>query len=59
MGSGVFGLILLFVEEGEKKPYILKDKGPYVRANGTDRSATKFEIEEFFKQRQTGFEVRY
>jgi len=52
-------LMMLFVEEGEKKPYILKDKGPYVRANGTDRSATKFEIEEFFKQRQTGFEVRY
>ncbi len=53
-------LMLLFIEEGEKKPYILKDKGPYVRANGTDRIATKFELDEFYKRNQTvGFEVRY
>ena len=42
-------IIILFIEEGENKPYLLRDKGPYIRANGTDRISTKFEIDEFYK----------
>ena len=52
-------LIILLVEEGRDKPYTLRDKGPYVRAGATDRIATKYELDEFYAQRQTGFEVRY
>lgn len=52
-------LIILLIEEGRDKPYILRDKGPYVRAGATDRIATRYELDEFYAQRQTGFEAGY
>jgi hypothetical protein len=44
-------VIVLHVEEGEDKPYTMRDKGVYVRANATDRVATRYELDEFYKER--------
>ena len=52
-------LIMLLFEEGRDKPYTLRDKGVYVRAGATDRIAIRYELDEFYAQRRTGFEVRY
>jgi len=44
------------VPEGENKPYVLKDKGPYVRKGATDRSAKRTEMDEFYREkRQSSF----
>ena len=40
------------VPEGENKPYVLKDKGPYVRRGATDRSAKRSEIDEMYKDKK-------
>ena len=47
-------LILVKVMEGKDKPYVLRDKGAYIRANGTDRIATRFELDEFYRRKATG-----
>ncbi len=41
-------LLLVHIKEGKDKPYILREKGPYIRANGTDRTATRFELDQFY-----------
>jgi len=44
------------IPEGENKPYVLKDKGPYIRRGATDRSAKRIEIDVFYKEkRETSF----
>lgn len=48
-------IIIVNVEEGEDKPYIVRDKGPYIRANATDRIATRYELDEIYRQKQSGY----
>ena len=50
---------MLQIEEGRDKPYTLRDKGPYIRAGATDKITTRYELDEFYAQKRTGFEVRY
>ena len=48
-------IIMLHVEEGKDKPYFVKNRGPYIRANATDRIATRYEMDELYAQRQSGY----
>ena len=50
-------ILLVQVKEGKDKPYMLREKGPYIRANGTDRIANRFELDEFYRQRSTGHRI--
>lgn len=43
-------IILLRVEEGKDKPVTVREKGVYVRANATDRVATRYELDEFYRE---------
>jgi len=38
------------INEGKDKPYVLRDKGVYVRSGSTDRSANRFELDEFYEK---------
>lgn len=42
-------VIIVRVEEGKDKPYFVRDRGPYVRANGTDRIMTRYELDEIYR----------
>lgn len=46
-------IILLRVEEGKDKPYTVREKGVYVRANATDRVATRYELDEFYREKRS------
>jgi len=48
-------IIVMRVEEGKDKPYFVRDKGPYIRANATDRIATRYETDEIYRQKQSGY----
>jgi len=48
-------IIVLHVEEGNNKPYTLREKGVYIRANATDRVATRYELDEFYEEGRSGF----
>jgi len=48
-------IILLRIHKGEDKPYTVREKGVYVRANATDRVATRYELDKFYEERRTGF----
>jgi len=48
-------IVIIRVEEGENKPYMVREKGVYVRANATDRIATRYELDEFYKEPQSPF----
>lgn len=48
-------IIVLHVKEGKDKPYFVKDRGPYIRANATNRIATRYEMDEIYRQRQSGY----
>ena len=48
-------ILLVRIEEGHDKPYMLREKGPYIRANGTDRIATRFELDEFYHSRASAY----
>lgn len=52
-------IIALRVEEGNNKPYTLRGKGVYVRANATDRVATRYELDEFYEKRRSGSRPYY
>ena len=52
-------IIVLHVEEGKDKPYFVKDRGPYIRANATDRIATRYEMDELYAQKQSGYMHMY
>jgi hypothetical protein len=45
-------VVIIQVKEGDNKPYLLRDKGIYVRAGATDRLInTRAELDEFYEQR--------
>jgi hypothetical protein len=44
-------LLLIKVMEGKDKPYVLSERGVYIRAHSTDRSATRFELDQISKQK--------
>ena len=46
-------LVAIAVPDGEDKPYVLKNKGPYVRRNGTDRAMTRHELDEIYLKNKT------
>nr|MDO8083130.1 ATP-binding protein [Candidatus Freyarchaeota archaeon] len=48
-------IVIIRVEEGRDKPYILKDKGVYIRANATDRISNRYELDEMYRQKQLGY----
>jgi hypothetical protein len=43
-------IIVVRINEGGNKPYVLRDKGVYVRSGSTDRSANRFELDEFYNK---------
>jgi predicted HTH transcriptional regulator len=43
-------IIMVAVKEGENKPYVVREKGPFVRAGSTDRVATRYELDRFYVQ---------
>lgn len=43
-------ILLVRIEEGKNKPYTMREKGPFVRYGSTDRAATKYELDEFYKK---------
>jgi hypothetical protein len=52
-------IIVLQIEEGKDKPYTVRDKGVYVRANATDRIATRYELDEFYQEKRTSLPYTY
>ena len=50
-------IIVIRVEEGKDKPYFVRDKGPYIRANATDRIATRYEIDEIYRPKQSRYNL--
>jgi len=52
-------IILIRIEEGDNKPYTVREKGVYVRANATDRIATRYELDEFYEERRSPFRHSY
>jgi predicted HTH transcriptional regulator len=51
-------LTLIEVKEGKNKPYLLKDKCPYIRVGSTDRCMTREELDDIYRrksQETTGF----
>lgn len=48
-------IIVLRVGEGKDKPYTVREKGVYIRANATDRVATRYELDEFYGKRESVF----
>lgn len=44
-------ILVIAVPEGKDKPYQVKDRGVFVRSGGTDRIATRYELDEFYKRR--------
>ena len=50
-------IIVIRVEEGTDKPYLVRDRGPYIRANATDRIATRYEIDEIYRQKQSRYNL--
>ena len=52
-------IIVIRVEEGRDKPYFVRERGPYIRANATDRIATRYEMDEIYRQKQSGYRPYY
>ena len=42
-------VIVLTVFEGKDKPYQVKDKGFYLRMQGTNRLMTRYELDEIYR----------
>ena len=53
------GIIVLHVVEGRDKPYFVKNREPYIRANATDRIATRYEIDELYAQKRSGYTYKF
>lgn len=45
-------IIVVRINEGNNKPYNLKDKGVYVRKGSTDRIANRIELDEFYSNKK-------
>ncbi|MDR2719906.1 MAG: ATP-binding protein [Nitrososphaerota archaeon] len=52
-------LLLVKVMEGMDKPYVLREKGVFIRVNGIDRAATRSELDEFYIQKAGNTETFY
>jgi hypothetical protein len=44
-------LTLIEVKEGKNKPYLLKDKCPYIRVGSTDRCMTREELDDIYRRK--------
>ncbi|RSN70442.1 ATP-binding protein [Candidatus Korarchaeum cryptofilum] len=44
-------LALIEVKEGKNKPYLLKNKCPYIRVGSTDRCMTRWELDDLYSQK--------
>ncbi len=44
-------ILLVRIPQGESKPYVLRDRGVFVRRNATNRQATRNELDEFYANR--------
>lgn len=44
-------ITIVQIDEGNNKPYIMRDKGVYVRRGATDRIANRIEYDEFFDEK--------
>ncbi len=47
-------VLIIRVPEGKDKPCVVREKGLYVRSGGTSRHATRYEVEEMYKERNSG-----
>ena len=43
-------ITIVKINEGNDKPYVLMDKGVYVRSGSTDRIANRIELDEFYNK---------
>lgn len=48
-------ILIIHVKEGKSKPYFHKGKIAYIRAGSTNRIAEKYELDEMYKQKQSGY----
>ena len=39
------------VKAGEDKPYIVRNKGPYIRVGSTNRPITRYELDEIYRNK--------
>jgi hypothetical protein len=46
-------VLIIRAKEGHNKPYCLRDKGIYIRAGGTDRIATRAEVDEIYEKKKS------
>ncbi len=44
-------VLIVHVEQGNNKPYLLRGKGIYVRAGATDRLASRIELDDFYRDK--------
>ncbi|MFB3923283.1 MAG: helix-turn-helix domain-containing protein [Terriglobia bacterium] len=44
-------IIVITVPPGKNKPYVVKDKGVYVRSGATKRAATRYELDQIYNQK--------
>lgn len=51
-------IVIVRVPEGENKPYVHKSKGVLVRSGSTNRIASRYELEEFFKAKENEMNSR-
>lgn len=45
-------VIIIEVKEGDNKPYLVKDRGVFIRAGATDRIASRAELDKFYSRQQ-------
>lgn len=50
-------IVVVRVSEGSDKPYSVKDKGVYVRRQGSSRIATRYELDEMYASKQGLFDT--
>ena len=45
-------ILVIKVPEGKDKPYLVKGRGVFVRSGGSDRIATRYELDEFYRRKK-------
>jgi ATP-dependent DNA helicase RecG len=48
-------IMMVEIPEGDNKPYVHRERGPYVRSNSSDRPPTRAEIDDFYKKNNRPF----
>ena len=46
-------VLIIRILEGKDKPYTIRERGVYIRANATDRIATRFELDKFYENKHS------